>query len=151
LPASGVQPVRGPARDALTVFDENAALLQAPDALWNALVAKDWHALFVTQRTLWARYQLGVVWPCLDWKSWWHRAKPSRPMWSGLRTAASALHRRSTHGWPRRCAPTRWRPNRFAHLPVLGVPGWWGANERQTRASTPTPQRVSACRDPQHG
>ena len=41
---TGIQPVRGPARDALTVFDENAAFFQGPDALWNALVAKDWQA-----------------------------------------------------------------------------------------------------------
>lgn len=55
---TGIQPVRGPARDALTVFDENAAFLQAPDALWEALVAKDWYALFVTLRPLWGQAHL---------------------------------------------------------------------------------------------
>ena len=30
----GVSATRGPVRDALTLFDEIAALLQAPDALW---------------------------------------------------------------------------------------------------------------------
>jgi hypothetical protein len=34
---TGIQSVRGPARDALTLFDENAAFLQAPDRLWDAL------------------------------------------------------------------------------------------------------------------
>ena len=33
----GVQATRGAVRDALTLFDENAILLHAPDALWHAL------------------------------------------------------------------------------------------------------------------
>jgi hypothetical protein len=48
-------PVRGPLRDALTVFDENGALLQAPAALWQALRARDWQRFFIELRPLWAR------------------------------------------------------------------------------------------------
>ncbi|MEY4140089.1 MAG: hypothetical protein RLZZ371_2271, partial [Pseudomonadota bacterium] len=55
---TGIQPVRGPARDGITVFDENAALLQAPDALWDALVAKDWFRLFGDLRPLWHQAHL---------------------------------------------------------------------------------------------
>jgi hypothetical protein len=54
----GVGPVRGPARDALTIVDENAALLLAPDALWGALVDRDWQTLFVTRRALWSKAHL---------------------------------------------------------------------------------------------
>jgi len=57
-PQTGVQAVRGPLRDALTVFDENGALLQAPDALWQALHSRDWQRLFVTERALWAQARL---------------------------------------------------------------------------------------------
>ncbi|MFZ4626519.1 MAG: DUF3025 domain-containing protein, partial [Rhodoferax sp.] len=39
IAGTGVTPTRGPARDGLTLFDENVALLRAPDALWNALAA----------------------------------------------------------------------------------------------------------------
>lgn len=56
--AGGVQATRGPLRDALTLFDENAALLQAPKPLWQALQARDWHALCVTHRALWAQARL---------------------------------------------------------------------------------------------
>jgi len=42
----------------LTVFDENAAFLQAPDALWDALAAKDWQRLFVDLRPLWREAHL---------------------------------------------------------------------------------------------
>ena len=44
----GVGAERGRLRDALTVFDESAALLWAPPPIWQALHHKQWHALFVT-------------------------------------------------------------------------------------------------------
>jgi hypothetical protein len=56
----GVQAQRGPLRDALTLFDENAALLCAPQALWDALQTQDWQSLFVTHRALWKNAQLNV-------------------------------------------------------------------------------------------
>jgi hypothetical protein len=40
------------------VFDENGALLQAPDALWQALAHKQWEPLFGTLRPLWAQARL---------------------------------------------------------------------------------------------
>ena len=49
----GVRATRGPVRDAATVFDENAVLLHAPDALWQALVARRWRELFGPLRPLW--------------------------------------------------------------------------------------------------
>ena len=50
IAANGIGPVRGPLRDALTLFDENGALLRAPAMLAGALHRRDWHTLFVTQR-----------------------------------------------------------------------------------------------------
>ena len=41
IAAQGVGSVRGPLRDALTLFDENAALLQAPQPLKLALQRRD--------------------------------------------------------------------------------------------------------------
>ncbi|MFN7122210.1 MAG: DUF3025 domain-containing protein, partial [Hydrogenophaga sp.] len=58
IAAAGVRDVRGPVRDALTLFDENAALLQAPEPLWQALTERDWHRLFVTLRPLWSQARL---------------------------------------------------------------------------------------------
>lgn len=54
----GVGAVRGPVRDAITVFDENGAVLLAPEPLWQALLARDWAALFITHRALWAQARL---------------------------------------------------------------------------------------------
>ena len=95
---TGIQPVRGPARDALTVFDENAAFFQGPDVLWNALVAKDWQAVFGTLRPLWADAQL-VRSATRCWKSWSRRANPSPPTFTG-RSPRCNRWNSSTPGWP---------------------------------------------------
>ncbi|MEI7515780.1 MAG: DUF3025 domain-containing protein [Betaproteobacteria bacterium] len=123
---SGVQSVRGPARDGITVFDENAAFLQAPDALWQALVAKDWTRLFVTLRPLWAQALLvlfghalleKLVQPRKGMTAHVYRAHPGAP---GL-AAMDAWMAQDLSADKLAAKP-------FAHLPVLGVPGWWAAN-----------------------
>lgn len=58
IASQGVGAVRGPVRDAITVFDENGAVLLAPPPLWQALQARDWHGLFVTHRHLWHQARL---------------------------------------------------------------------------------------------
>ena len=124
---SGIAPVRGPARDALTVFDENAALLQAPDALWEALQAKDWGQLFGPLRPLWGQAQLllfghalleKLVHPRKAITAHVYRLPPCAPDVAALDAAlCESLDAATLAAKP------------FAHLPVLGVPGWWAANE----------------------
>ena len=127
IASSGIQPVRGPARDALTVFDENAALLQAPDALWNALVTKDWHNLFVTLRPLWAEAHLILFGHALTEKL----VAPRKPITAHVfrvRTESRALA--NIDAWLATELNAELLASKpFAHLPVLGVPGWWAANE----------------------
>lgn len=123
-------PVRGPVRDALTLFDENAALLQAPDAIWQALLARDWPRLFGPLRPLWAEARLVLFGHALleklvtPYKSItahvYREPVPSAlgddlarwDAWLADRLIASELARKP-----------------FTPLPVLGVPGWWPANE----------------------
>lgn len=136
--------VRGQVRDALTVFDENAALLQAPDALWNALVTKDWHTLFVTQAALWKDAKLALFGHALLEKlvvprkaitAHVYRVHPSSQTLADLdRFVAHDLSAEKLATKP------------FAHLPVLGVPGWWPANENLSfyeDASVFRPPRLS--------
>ena len=123
----GIQPVRGPARDALTLFDENVALLQAPDALWEALVVKDWETLFVTQRALWADTQLILFGHALTEKLVAPRKSITAHVFrvqTGERGFA-AIDEWLTHALTAELLATK----PFAHLPVLGVPGWWRNNE----------------------
>ena len=124
---TGIAPVRGPARDALTLFDENAALLRAPDALWDALVAKDWQQVFGDLRPLWQQSQLTLfghalleklVYPRKSMTAHVYRAHPATDeivdmdAWLAADLSAEKLASKP-----------------FAHLPVLGVPLWWPGNE----------------------
>ena len=60
IQSQGVGAVRGPVRDAVTVFDENACLLQVEDVIWDALERRDWQAAFVTHRGLWGSAQMQI-------------------------------------------------------------------------------------------
>jgi hypothetical protein len=126
IQTQGVGAVRGPVRDAVTVFDENAMLVQVNDGIWHALQCRQWHDAFLTRRTLWQEAQLQIfghaaleklvkpykaitvhMWrvpahvPCKDWDDW---------LAQDLTTDKLAT-----------------KP--FVAVPVLGIPDWWAGNE----------------------
>ena len=127
IASSGIQPVRGPARDALTLFDENVALLQAPDALWDALSAKDWIRLFVTLRPLWAETQVILFGHALTEKL----VVPRKPITAHVfRVLEQSRALADVDAWlAAELSAEVLATKPFAHLPVLGVPGWWSENE----------------------
>lgn len=126
---TGIQPVRGPARDGLTLFDENAAFLQAPDALWDALLAKDWQRLFSDLRPLWSQAQLLLFGHALLEKLVLPR-KPITAHVYRVRAGDGPLSIGDVDAWiAADLSPDKLARKPFAHLPVLGVPGWWAANE----------------------
>lgn len=120
---------RGALRDALTVLDENGAFLQAPDALWQALAARDWARLFIELRPLWQQARLVPFGHALLEKLVEPRKSITAhvlrlptdisPGTDALDTAMAAS-----------LSPQRLlsRPA-FMPLPVLGVPGWWPEND----------------------
>ena len=126
IATDGVQAVRGPLRDALTVFDENGALLDAPPALWEALQARDWHRLFVDLRPLWAQARLVLFGHALLEKL----VTPRKPMVAHVyRAQAAGNSTQALDDWlAHELQPQRWATKPFVPLPVLGVPGWWPAN-----------------------
>jgi hypothetical protein len=127
IAADGVQGARGRLRDALTVFDENGAVLHAPPALWQALQARDWQRLFVDLRPLWGQARLVLFGHALLEKL----VAPRKPMvahvYQGLAPVGSAAE---LDGWmsTQLQAPEHWATKPFVPLPVLGVPHWWLAN-----------------------
>ena len=127
IAADGVQAVRGPLRDAVTVFDENGALLQAPDALWDALRARDWQRLFIDLRPLWAEARLVLFGHALLEKL----SFPRKPMVAHVFHAPVAMNSiADMDGWlADQMDASAWSTKPFTPLPVLGVPGWWPANE----------------------
>lgn len=123
---SGIQPVRGPARDALTVFDENAAFFVGPDVVWEALARKDWQTLFGPLRPQWANVQLVLFGHALLEKL----VYPRKPVTAHVFRACVATNSiADLDTWVANdLSAERLATKPFAHLPVLGVPGWWPGN-----------------------
>lgn len=112
---------RGILRDALTVFDENAAILQAPSSLSDALRRRDWYTLFVARRADWQTAQLILFGHALLEKLMRPRKAITAHVWligeiTDEKLASSVTSERLT-------------AKDFLPMPVLGVPGWWAANE----------------------
>ena len=124
----GVGAVRGPLRDALTLFDENGAILDAPEPLWQALVARDWQRLFIDLRPLWRQARLILVGHALLEKL----VYPRKPATAHVYRAPIAIESGvSLDAWlALALQPEHLASKPFAPLPVLGVPGWWAENEQ---------------------
>ncbi|MEQ1657412.1 MAG: DUF3025 domain-containing protein [Hylemonella sp.] len=126
IAADGVLPVRGPVRDAITVFDENAALLQAPDALWDALAARDWVRLFITLRPMWGQARLTLFGHALLEKL----VSPRKAITAHVYRVPPELAPATLDAWlAQDLQAPRLAGKPFVPLPVLGVPGWWPPNE----------------------
>lgn len=119
--------VRGPVRDAITVLDENGALLHAPDALWHALATRQWPRLFGELRPLWRQAQLVVFGHAALEKLVAPYKSITVHVWRvGAPWASTAG---LDAGLAADLTPARLAAKPFVPLPVLGVPGWWPANE----------------------
>ena len=123
----GVAAVRGALRDAVTVFDENAALLCAPDELWQALAARDWARLFGKLRPLWDEAQLFLFGHALMEKL----IEPRKAITAHvLRVGAVAPDLSALDGWLSQHLEAEFLISKPYHpLPVLGIPGWWPGNQ----------------------
>jgi hypothetical protein len=115
IACQGIGARRGPLRDALTLFDENGAVLQAPDALVQALRVRDWRTLFITHRALWAQAQLTLFGHALLDKL---SSAPRKALTAHVLVAD-----------PLALDAAGWAAKPFLPLPVLGLPGWCVENE----------------------
>jgi hypothetical protein len=122
----GVGPRRGPVRDAITVFDENGALLQAPPALWEALLAREWRRLFVELRPLWAQARLHIFGHALLEKLVAPRKDLTAHVWCADAPAGQPAELDAWLAAQMTAGQLAAKP--FTPLPVLGVPRWWRAN-----------------------
>ena len=126
----GVQPLRGPVRDALTVFDENAAFLIAPQPLWDALLARDWEMLFITLRPLWREAQLVLFGHALLEKLVYPRKAITAHVYRAQPAIKSIATSDQLDEWiAAGLSAEKLAAKPFTPLPVLGVPGWWPENE----------------------
>ena len=126
LQTQGVGAVRGPVRDAVTVFDENAALIQLPDELWHALHVRDWHAAFVAMKSSWRDVQILIFGHAALEKL----VKPYKAITVHLWRVPSNLPMSAWDGWlAQDLVAEKLGLKPFLPTPVLGIPGWWHANE----------------------
>jgi hypothetical protein len=132
---------RGAVRDALTVFDENGALLIAPPELWDALIAMDWQRLFFTLRPLWQQARLVPFGHALLEKL----VHPRKPITAHVYIAKFTIKNIATEAikTPAKIefyshldaclaadlSAEKFATKPFAPLPILGVPNWWADNE----------------------
>jgi Protein of unknown function (DUF3025) len=143
LSAGGVQPTRGALRDALTLFDENAAMwpcannaapntnatVNASKELQDALRAKQWQRAFIEMRAQWQTNppvlfghalleKLVTPYKSITAHVYIAQTATDHTVVADLDTAVAAQLR-----------PAELALKPFVPLPVLGVPGWWAANE----------------------
>lgn len=126
----GVGAVRGPVRDAITLFDENGAVLDAPEPLWQALWVRDWRRLFVDLRPLWMQARLYLLGHALLEKLVQPRKSITAHVYRPQTTLASNSSVAAVDSWlAQELAAQHLATKPFTPLPVLGVPGWWAENE----------------------
>lgn len=107
---------RGRLRDALTLFDESGAWIDAGAGHIALLRAHRWRELFVHRRHEWqAAVRVTLVGHAL------------------LEKLCAPYLAATAHGWPglppQPLQAADFVPRPFLPLPVLGVPGWWLPNE----------------------
>ena len=128
----GIGSVRGAVRDAVTVFDENGAVLLAPRAIWDALLARDWRRLFVELRSDWDHATLLVFGHALLEGLADPRKELTAHIWRPEVAAPSVAvvpDVADMDAWlAAQCSPGFLATKPFTPLPVLGVPGWWPGN-----------------------
>ena len=148
IAGSAAGPSRGPVRDALTLFDENAALWQAPAMLVEALRRRDWQALFVTHRAAWERSRLELFGHALLEKLVQPRKGITAHVWV-LPGLPDDVPGPSSAWLAEVLEPAALAAKPFLPLPVLGVPGWWGPNDceafyRDSAVFRPAPMQTAA-------
>ena len=122
----GIGGTRGPLRDALTLFDENGAVLDAPPVLWDALIARDWRRLFITERARWQEARLLVFGHALLEKLVDGRKAATAHVLPAPNAIKSIAADDDAIAGALDADHLAAKP--FAPLPVLGVPGWCAQN-----------------------
>jgi hypothetical protein len=133
ISSSGVQTTRGPLRDALTLFDENAALWPistiASTDLLDALRDKQWQRACIDLRTHWPHNAPVLFGHALLEKL----ATPYKSITAHVFIAQAAINLEASNDLDllvsSQLSATSLVPKPFIPLPVLGVPGWWAGNE----------------------
>jgi len=122
---AGVGQVRGAVRDAATVFDENAWLIQPSDALWQALTAHQWSEALVTRREEWRHTRLWAFGHAALEKL----VQPYKSITVHLWRVPGEVPHDQIDAWlAGDLTAEKLSGKPFSPLPILGVPTWWPDN-----------------------
>lgn len=128
LARDGVRGRRGPVRDASTLIDESGLLLGASEEACAALARLDWAWLFSAQRARWGNdwtpFAFGHA--LIDKLLVPYKGLTAVVVCLPLAGANLAQVDRAAAQWVQQATLA---PPLLSHLPVLGIPGWWAANE----------------------
>lgn len=135
----GVGKSRGPARDAATLFDENAALLvvrgtEQGEALARALRGHEWRSALLDMRAMFGEQGQAQVW-LFGHALMEKLVAPYKAITAHTRVVTAdqayfALDEAGRRAWldqtvERELALEGLSKSCFTPLPMLGVPGWW--------------------------
>ncbi len=127
IEAAGVTGHRGKLRDALTLFDENAAFLIEPKSesvLLQAIRNKAWWHVFVGERLAWQSAQLMIFGHALLEKL----VSPRKAMTAHVFCPPSPIHDLDDAVIAAVLNPEHLATKPYAPLPVMGIPGWCAEN-----------------------
>lgn len=134
--AQQAQKTRGQIRDAATIFDENAALFLTSDPSFSSLLrAHEWKELFIERRQEFdehcAVYLFGHA--LLEKLVDPYKAITGHAWILETRKDILALPECARREWLDQAVAGQLKKglstSNFSHLPVLGVPGWWPAQD----------------------
>lgn len=131
LETAGVTQHRGKLRDALTLFDENAAFLiesKRESALVQAIRNKAWRRVFIDGRFAWQDAQLIIFGHALLEKL----VSPRKTMTAHVFCPPSPLQAMDDGAIAALLTPQHLATKPYAPLPVMGVPGWCAENNGAT-------------------
>lgn len=129
IATAGVMQHRGKLRDALTLFDENAAFLIEPDPkspLLQAIRDKAWQHAFVARRTDWAHAQVIIFGHALLEKLVMPRKAMTAHVFCPPATITQLQKVDAQVAGQLRSEHLATKP--YAPMPVMGVPGWCADN-----------------------
>jgi hypothetical protein len=128
LARDGVRGTRGPVRDAATLIDESGLLLAASEEAGAALMRLDWNWLFAAQRGRWGGDWMPLAFghALIEKLLAPYKGLTAVVVCLPLAAATPAQMDKAAAQWIQHTALA---PPLLSHLPVLGIPGWWPANE----------------------
>lgn len=135
---AGSLKTRGPLRDSITTFDENAMiLLTASDQPVQWLKNKNWHELFVSQRAAWLSKQWLPI--CFGHALLQKLDRPYKAITAHTLVLPVSANELMTEGanllalvdakLSERLTVNELQQKPYLPLPVLGIPGWCEANQ----------------------